>query len=102
MKITNSPNMVCMVNHAAEDLQYRILDFALPCENGKSKGRLRWQREQYRARREKQKSNSNPGWQDGGNMTGADNFRHLQLVHCHARRHVSTPADIIVFQLLHM
>ena len=32
MKITISPNMVCMVNHATEDLQYRILDFALPCE----------------------------------------------------------------------
>jgi len=36
--------------------------------------KLRRWREQYRARREreKQKSNRNPGWQDEGNTTGVD------------------------------
>ena len=43
-KITGSPNMVCTVNHATEDLQHRLLDFskllvALPHENGKSEGK---------------------------------------------------------------
>ena len=55
-------------------------------------------------RREKQKSNSNPGWQDRGIMTGADNLRPLQLLHHHARRHMSssfTHAHTIVLQLLY-
>jgi len=31
VKITDSPNMVCTVNHATEDLQHRILDYSKYC-----------------------------------------------------------------------
>ena len=31
MNITDSPNMVCKVNHAMEDLQHKILDFSKYC-----------------------------------------------------------------------
>ena len=59
-KITDSPNMICMVNHATEDLQHRILDFSKYCslrchvkmERAREREeRLRRWREQYRARR---------------------------------------------------
>ena len=54
-KITSSPNTICMVNHATEDLQHRILDFSkyhsLHChkkiERAREKRRLRWWSEQY-------------------------------------------------------
>ena len=61
VKITDSPNMVCMVNHPKKDLQHTILDFStywlLDCLMKMEKvrereERLRQQREQYRARRE--------------------------------------------------
>ena len=53
---TDSPNIVCTVNHTMEDLQHKILALqillvALPRENGKE--RLRQRREQYRVRRER-------------------------------------------------
>ena len=56
VKITNSPNMVCMVKHATEDLQHRNLDFSkylllhfhVKMERARQREeRLRQQREQY-------------------------------------------------------
>ena len=42
----------------------------LPRENEKSDGkRGKTQMAKQTVQREKQKSNGNPGWQDGGNMT---------------------------------
>ena len=60
--------MVCMVNHATEDLQHGIL---LDLIMVHVEGTVSTEREE----REKQNSNSNPGWRDGGNlnMTGTDN-----------------------------
>jgi len=58
VKITDSSNMVCTVNHATEDLQHRILDYSKYCllhchVQMEREERLRWRREQYRARRER-------------------------------------------------
>ena len=74
MKIINSPNMVCMVKHATEDLQHRNLDFSkylllhfhVKMERVRQREeRLRQQREQYTEQKsKKQKSNGNLGWQD--------------------------------------
>ena len=55
-EITDSPNMLCMVNHTMENLQHGILDSSKDCllhchmkiESGKE--RLRWGREKYRVR----------------------------------------------------
>ena len=48
VRITDSPNMVCTIKHALEDLQHikntwllQILLIALPHENGKSEGKRR-------------------------------------------------------------
>ena len=63
MKITDSQNMVCTVNHATEDLQHKILDFSKYCllhchvkmESTKEREeRLRRWREQYRAKRDRE------------------------------------------------
>ena len=58
VKITDSPNMVCTVNHATEDLQHRILDFSKYCSlhyhiEMEREERLR-QRREYRARRDRE------------------------------------------------
>jgi len=55
MKIIDSPNMVCTVNHATEDLQHRILDYSKYCSlhchvQMKREERLKQWREQYRVR----------------------------------------------------
>ena len=51
-----------MVNHATEDLQHRVLDYSKYCSlychvkmerTREREERLRWQREQYRARKER-------------------------------------------------
>ena len=72
--ITGFPNMVCMVNHAMEDLQHRILDISKYCSlhyNMKMKRtkereeKNRQQREQYTEREERKKQNNGIlGWQD--------------------------------------
>jgi len=59
VKITDSSNMVCTVNHATEDLQHRILDYSKYCflhchVQMKREERLKQRREQYRARRERE------------------------------------------------
>ena len=73
-KITSSPNTVCMVNHATEDLQHRILDFSkyhsLHChkkmkEQGKRGDSDGGMNSTQSEKREKHKSNDNTGWQDG-------------------------------------
>jgi len=126
VKITGSPNMVCTVNHAMEDLQWRllilqiwfvwsimprriymqhrILDYSKYCSlhchmQMEREERLRWQREQYKTRRERETEEQRESRL--ARRRWRLNIRHLRLIH----RHVFTPfthARTIVFQLLDM
>ena len=99
MNITDSPNMVCKVNHAMEDLQHKILDFSKYCllryhlkmERVKEK-RKNLGGEGNKGKRKKQKSNGNPGWQDRGNMRD---------VNCRIKVYIKVNCDsIILYKLL--
>lgn len=49
---------------------------ALPSENEKSKGKIgETQNSIEHEAKQTQKSNDNPDWQDGGNMTGIDTLQ---------------------------
>ena len=66
----------CIVNHAMEDLEHRMLDFSKYCllryhvkVEGK-RGKIQMAKGKIQSvKRDKQKSNSDQGWQDGGNVT---------------------------------
>ena len=84
MKITDSPNMVCTVNHATEDLQHRILDYSKYC----------FLHCHVKIERVREREDSD----GGGNSVEQEESIHRRVSTCTPFTHVCT----IVSQLLHM
>ena len=69
MRSVGLTKLLCAINHAREDLQQRSLVLQMLHCHVKMERVRKDKGTRQNEKREKQRSNGNLGWQDGGNMT---------------------------------